>query len=321
MKRIKIFFEDFWASFNVHENFITRLLRKEYEVIVDKNPDYLFFSVFGYNHLKYRNCIKIFYTGENSETDFNSCDYAIAFQHLEAGDRYFRYPLYVETGYEKIKYKSFDIQEVLHRKFCNFIYSDANLADPIRALFFKKLSRYKRVDSGGRYLNNIGEPVADKITFIKDYKFTIAFENSALSGYTTEKIVDAMTVNSMPIYWGNPDIHLDFNKESFICVNDFNSLDDAIDEIIRLDSDDDAYIEKLSKPWLIESAKTYAEWQDALLSFLKNIFDQDYSKAQRRTNYGWVRPHKRKQEIMGVLFSNRITRPLIKGLYFMARKF
>ena len=33
--------------------------------------------------------------------------------------------------------------------------------------FFHKLNEYKKVDSGGKYLNNIGKPVVDKMDFIK----------------------------------------------------------------------------------------------------------------------------------------------------------
>ncbi len=61
----------------------------------------------------------------------------------------------------------------------------------VRNNFFLKISKYKKVDSGGLALNNIGYIVKNKLEFIKDYKFTIAFENSSYSGYTTEKITDA----------------------------------------------------------------------------------------------------------------------------------
>src|SRR5207249_8371440 len=43
-----------------------------------------------------------------------------------------------------------------------------------------------------------------KRAFISQYKFTIAFENSSYPGYHTEKILDPMMVDSLPIYWGNP---------------------------------------------------------------------------------------------------------------------
>jgi hypothetical protein len=307
MKKIKIFFDDFWPGFDRSDNFITTLLQEktDYKIVLDSKPDYLFFSAFGYNHLQYRKCIKIFYSGENLEPDFNLCDYAIAFQHLHAGDRYLRYPLYVESGYEHLKNKSFDAEEALNRNFCNFLYGN-KLADPARECFFKKLSKYKRVDSGGAYLNNIGRHIMYKLPFVKDYKFTIAVENSSLSGYTTEKIVDPMVVNSMPVYWGNPDIHLDFNKESFIYANDFRSLDEVVEEVIRLDKDDSAYIKKLSQPWY--TGDDYHEWQTKLLLFLKNIFDQNQEKAKRTTDYGYARYYKRKQETMQWLSTRKIFR-------------
>ncbi|MDR2651950.1 MAG: glycosyltransferase [Prevotellaceae bacterium] len=314
MKLIKIYFEDFWPGFDIEDNFITKVLQREYNIVIDINLDYLFFSVFGYNHLKYRNCIKIFYSAENLEPDFNLCDYAIAFQHLNANDRYIRYPLFIDSGFEKIEEKQLDPDKVLNRKFCNFIYSNWKWCDPIRELFFKKLSKSKKVDSGGHYLNNIGGPVADKINFIKDYKFTIAFENSSLSGYTTEKLVEPMIVNSMPIYWGNPDVHLDFNKESIVFINDYATLDAAVEEIIRLDKDSEAYLEKLSNPWY--AGESYAERQQQFLVFLKNIFDQELSKAKRTTDYGYVRTYRRKQETMGQLYKTKIMR-----LTFFNKKF
>jgi hypothetical protein len=306
MKQIKLYFEDFWPGFDAENNFITNILKQEYEVILDENPHYLFFSVYTYNHLKYRNCVKIFYSAENIEPDFNLCDYAIAFQHLNAGDRYLRRPFYVDSGFEKIENKCFETDKVLNRKFCNFVYSNSKWADPVRERFFNQLSKYKKVDSGGRYLNNIGGPVADKIDFIKDYKFTIAFENSSLSGYTTEKIVEPMIVNSMPVYWGNPDIHMDFNKEAIIFVPDYSTLEEAIEEVIRLDKDDEAYIEKLSKPW--HHGTPYAGRCSQLLSFLKNIFEQEISKAKRTTTYGFVRTYRRKQETMRWLCDRAIMR-------------
>jgi len=305
MKQIKIYFEDFHPGMDIEHNFITNILKNEYDIIIDKNPDYLFFSVYGYNHLRYRNCIKILYTAENIEPDFNLCDYAIAFQHINAGDRYIRYPLYVQTGLEYIN-TPFDKAKVLNRKFCNFVYSNNRLADPIREHFFKELSKYKKVDSGGKYLNNTGTLVQNKIDFIKDYKFTIAFENSSLSGYTTEKLVEPMLVNSLPIYWGNPDVHLDLNTEAFIYVNNYDSITGAIEEVIRLDNDDDAYIQKLLQPRISTNGKTYNEWQAELLSFLKNILEQDKNRAIRTTRYGAVRSYRKKQETMGWLLTQKI---------------
>jgi hypothetical protein len=63
--------------------------------------------------------------------------------------------------------------------------------------------------------------------FIKDYKFTIAFENSAVPGYTSEKLLEPILVKSIPVYFGNPLVYLDFEPGSFIKVDsraDFDRL-------------------------------------------------------------------------------------------------
>jgi len=296
MKQIKLYFEDFWPEFNRADNFITKILQDFYEIIIEpKNPDYLFFSVYGFKNLKYKDCIRIFYSMENVWADFNFCDYAISSQIIEIEDRHFRYPYYNNFGFEHLDDKqSINIQKLLDRKFCNFVYSNNNNANPIRERFFHELSKYKRVDSGGRFLNNVGKPVVNKLDFIKEYKFTIAFENSSLPGYTTEKIVEPMIVNSMPIYWGNPNVELDFNKNSFIYVNDFPSIEKAIEEVIRLDKDDSAYIDKISEPWFLGS--NYYSNKDKLTLFLTKIINQDKQLSKRLSSYGYIKAHRERIE-------------------------
>ena len=90
----------------------------------------------------------------------------------------------------------------------------------------------------------------EKQKFLKDYKFTIAFENTSFSGYTTEKLVHPMLANSIPIYWGNPDVKRDFNKKSFINVQDFKDFNAVIKRIKEIDKDDGLYEKILNEPWL-----------------------------------------------------------------------
>jgi hypothetical protein len=287
LKKVKIDFVDFWGNFDKNNNVFIECLSSLYDVSIDENPDYLFYSTFGSKHLKYKNCIKIYYTGENDAPDFNFCDYAIGFQHIKFEDRYLRYPLYLlYPGYKELKDK-YSNENLANRKFCNFVYSNAKYSTPLREQFFLTLSKYKRVDSGGKLHNNIGGPVLDKINFIKDYKFTISFENSALSGYTTEKLLEPMTVNSLPVYWGNPTVQTDFNKESFLCIQDHESIEKAIEEIIRLDKDDNAYLQKLAIPWQTNEQLS-KDWEFELSSFLCNILNQPLTCAKRTSIYGYA---------------------------------
>ncbi|PAF45155.1 glycosyltransferase family 10 [Helicobacter sp. 11S02596-1] len=219
---IKLKITDWWSNEDFDQNYFVRMLRKKYNVIEDENPDYLLYSVFGCKHAQY-DCVKIFYTGENICPDFNACDYAIGFYHIDFEDRYLRYPLYFL--YEK------DLERALHKhetpakenktKFCNYIYSHSN-GSKLREEFFDLLSQYKKVDSAGSYRNNIGGALpivggdfaTSKYTFCKDYKFSIAFENSSTHGYTTEKIIQAFGAGTIPIYWGDETIATGGGAES-----------------------------------------------------------------------------------------------------------
>ena len=93
MTPIKLKFVDFFSGFDESHNDFLDILSKKYEVVISDNPDYIIYSGFGYDHLKY-DCIRIFFTGECITPNFNECDYAIAFDRLSFGDRYMRVPLY-----------------------------------------------------------------------------------------------------------------------------------------------------------------------------------------------------------------------------------
>lgn len=296
---IKIKFCDFWPGFDANNMFL-KFLEKHFDISIDNNPDYLLYSVYGNDHLKYNNCIKILFTGENLVPDFNLCDYALGFHYLDFGDRYLRFPLYVYYQWcyaDLLAIRSSTIkninqadEDLVKRKFCNFVYSNNVNSDPLRNKFFEELSKYRKVDSGGRHLNNIGKPVVDKLDFIKDYKFTIAFENSSVPGYTTEKLLEPMIMKSMPVYYGNPLVHIDFNVNSLIQIKNINDFEHAIEEIIFLDGNDDIYLEKLNQPkYKIEN--NLEEWEKRLLAFLKGIFSQSVSLSRRRPEYGFARFH------------------------------
>ena len=302
MNTIKLKFVDFWMGFDPCDNFLINLLKQRYNIELSESPDYLIFSVFGYTNLNYENCIKIFYTGENLTPDFNICDYAIGFDYLSFGDRYMRLPLYVAYGIEKLAQpKVIDREKVLNRKFCSYVVSN-NIGSPERGRFFHLLSEYKKVDSGGRWENNVGGPVPDKLDFIKDYKFNIAFENSMYDGYTTEKIMEPMLVNSLPIYWGNRLVGRDFNPSSFINASDFSSLESVVEHIVRLDNNDDMYLSVLSEPWFNDDH--YLNWKTRFFSFFDNIFNRPIDECRYLTPYGFCR-HYRSQLYSARLLKQR----------------
>ena len=209
--------------------------------------DVLFYSDWGDRHRSF-NGRKVYYTGENMLPDYEECDFAFT-SSLHPGDpRHHRLPYYACSLGDPaalIRRSDFDPEQILRSKtgFCCFVAS--NPRSPERNRFFRILNRRLRVDSGGRHFNNVGGPVKDKNAFLRSHKFTIAFENTAHPGYTTEKIVDAMLADSVPIYWGNPEVSRDFNTDSFIDASRFRSLEALADHVIEVHADDALYLRYL----------------------------------------------------------------------------
>ena len=261
--------------FNIEDNYFTELLSERFEIeISPENPDYIIYSAFGTDFLRY-NCTRIFYTGENIRADFMDCDWAFTFDFSD-DHRQYRLPLYPLFGdIMQLTLPRPDLDQILREKtnFCNFIYSNA--ANKIRMDFFTKLNAVKKVDSAGRLMNNTNKKVENKLDFIKTYKFTIAFENESYPGYTTEKIFEPMLVNSIPIYWGNPLIGEDFNTKSFLNYHDFETEQELIERIIELDNNDELYKKMLAEPFFKDNTPNKYVDRNNILDRFEKIFNTD----------------------------------------------
>jgi hypothetical protein len=269
---IRICFSDFWGLFNYDDNYFFQLLKKRFNVVIDKeNPDYVIYSTYGTNFLKYKHAVKILYIAENVRPNYWECDFSIGFDYSSYNGRNLRYPLYVMYGFVPALLEKKDPQLILEGKprFCNMVVSNAQ--SKTRIEFFHLLNAQKKVDSGGRVLNNIGEPVADKMEFIKQYRFTLAFENSSYPGYTTEKIFEPMKVNSIPVYWGSERVGEEFNEKSFVNVHAYSRLKDAVTAILELEHDQEKLYRMLAEPWFIDNKLTDYFDEDRFCDFFENI--------------------------------------------------
>lgn len=275
-------------------HFIYKIFKKHYDVEFSDNPDYVFYHESTYEHLKYPNSIKIFYTGENVSPNFNLCDYAIGFDYMDFGDRYYRFPLYlIVVFYNKeeldrgidtdfTKPELFTKQDLLKKtEFCSFVYSNY-LADETRQIFFDKLSKYKKINSGGRYMNNICGRVINKLEFEEKHKFAIAFENSSRPGYTTDRLPASLAAKTIPIFWGNPEIGREFNEKRFINCHNYKNLDEVVERVIEIDKNDDLYLSIINQPVAVPDYN-FKEVRRGLEEFLKHIIDQPLNLARRRT--------------------------------------
>ena len=297
---LKLAFSDFWPNFDPADNYFTDLLSERYTVVLRREPDLLIFSNWGFDYETY-SCRRVFYTGENRRPDFSICDYAFSFDHIDH-PRHYRLPLYALYTQPSalVKGATYNPDAVIKDKlrFCNFVVSNPDC--PERIEFFHMLSDYKKVDSGGRLLNNVGGPVRDKRAFMASYKFTIAFENQRYPGYTTEKIVEPMLVDILHIYWGNPMVDLDFNTKSFINFGDHRTFESMIDEVIAIDKDPDLHRAYLSQPWFKDDrVNEYVDPANVLDQFARIIDEPIRPVATHRRIHRTARKILRRFRTMG----------------------
>jgi alpha(1,3/1,4) fucosyltransferase len=249
METVKVNFGYFWPDFNPADNYFTRILSLTYKVEISDDPD-LYFFTHPYNgkhdYLRYK-CHRVFLGWENVRADWSICDYVLDSDFVTGNPRHKRWPIWAAWDTHQLIEPKHAENFLMKKKFACMVVSNAHAKERID--FFHQLSKYKKVDSGGRYLNNIGGPVSNKMDFIKDYKFVISFENSSHPGYTTEKLIEPMLVNSIPVYWGNTEIGKDFNTRSFVQVNQFRNYSEAIEYIIELDNNEDKYRQMAAEPW------------------------------------------------------------------------
>ena len=169
------------------------------------------------------------------------------------------------------------------KKFCAAMISNYKSSNKFRLKFIEELNKYKKVDMGGKYNNNVGE-ITNKIEFFSEYKFTIAMENSEADGYVSEKIIDSFLSGSIPIYYGDYMIDEYINPKSFILIRGEKDMMEKINYIKKIDNNDTLYKSILKENILINkniSDNIIKEFDE----FILHIFEQEKSNAKRIDNY------------------------------------
>jgi len=126
------------------------------------------------------------------------------------------------------------------------------VSDPVswRKRYLTELLNYIHVDSYGDLLHNTDTPssrgkgldnfISVKLDLIKAkrYKFLIAFENSIVSEYVSEKIWHAYLSQTIPIYYGTSDVYDQVpGANTFIDARKFNGPQQLAEHIKKIDDD------------------------------------------------------------------------------------
>lgn len=312
MKKLKVFFLDWYDPIlpgSSTDNILIWLLKRNYDVEIDSiNPDVLFYGLCFNKHLEYKNCLKIFVTGEpgwwspellnsynpkdRSRKSVDDADYVMISNKID-DKKYYYFPngllwcyhhVYVSKLVDSFDFftrsKSLVNDDIKNKKFCSFIYTNVN---PVkRKEIFWKLNSYKRVDSNlynrNIYIDSyINGGSVTKIRKASEYKFSFAMSNHYykdnnlgfnLPGFVDEKMFESFFSGSLPLFYGNDEITDIFNEKSFVNWHTYNNDDDFINKIIELDNNDDLYLEYINQPPILNLDKLKF---DETAEFLKNI--------------------------------------------------
>ena len=263
---MKICFSDFWSPFDPNNNFFIHLLKQSFENVEVVNPedaDIMFFSVFGMENTLYKNCKKIFFTGENQRPNFKNCDYSLTFDFNDYEGKNFRLPLwYLYIDWFNVKtydnpqwlipesylYGENEFTKKSKDKFCSTVFS-AFYEKRINAI--NKLSNYKQVDVYGKYGTQLEYGERNKLNIVSDYKFSICFENSIYPGYFTEKLLHAKITGTIPLYYSDLSFDNDFNPKCCINLEEIG-FDLLYEKVVEIDNNKKLYKEILEEPLFLK---------------------------------------------------------------------
>jgi len=110
----------------------------------------------------------------------------------------------------------------------------------------KSLGKCHNNDQQDKYMGGCGHlpRYQQKICIISKFKFYLAFENTIIDDYVTEKFYGPFMTNTIPVYRGAKNIY-EFapGKHSFINAHDFATPKDLANYLLYLDGNQTAYDE------------------------------------------------------------------------------
>ncbi|ASM73186.1 MULTISPECIES: hypothetical protein [Roseobacteraceae] len=98
-------------------------------------------------------------------------------------------------------------------------------------------------------------PFEHKHEGLAPFRFSVVIENVRAGGYFSEKLVDALLCETVPIYWGAPDVTEYFNADAMIICT-------SKDEILAAIARADAELYDAMRPALLRAKVQAVGWSD-----------------------------------------------------------
>jgi hypothetical protein len=137
---------------------------------------------------------------------------------------------------------------------------------------FRRLSKIGPVHYVGKcngggdgYGERVQEVVEDRRGYssnnilFRKYRFALTMENTAITGYISEKIMIPFAAGTIPVYYGTREIFDVINPKAFIWY-DIHNPREALDRIRYLERNRTAYVEMLHEPILANGEETIAKY-------------------------------------------------------------
>jgi len=307
---LRIGFTNMWQGFDVNDNFFLDLMHsvKVKGSAEIKGADLVICGPFGPLPSVEKSRL-VYYSGEPpmmGECDDSRVDLYLTHSPIE-NERQMRlpmWPLFVEwfgkSGGENRNPnrmpKELTVQPFSGPKteFCAFVVSNPLSAE--RNAAFETVNAYKRVNSGGAFMNNIGGPLKAlyagggggdqvKVEFLNRHQFCICYENCVAPGYVTEKLLHAKMAGCIPLYRGSEDAVKDFNPNGFVHVKDGM---DIVQLIKDLEADPERAAAIAATPAL--DPVRYAAIQERLQIVGRRLIELATTKVQKKGSNQIVQP-------------------------------
>ncbi len=211
--------------------------------------------------------------------------------------KYFPYQMLFQGGTHHLKFPIFDNKDVVEpkpwseRKFMCTVSSNKHYQGlPVSdSPSFKQAmksqlhdARYQAMDYfrsqncldlyGRGWPAGVGQEIApnDKISTISGYKFYLCYENVAMPGYVTEKIIDCFVAGVIPVYLGATNIEDHIPKSTFIDASGLTTHE-LVTKLHQIENDKDRGIGLILKGRMFLASE--GGQQHSNLGFARNILN------------------------------------------------